>query len=71
MRLSLRVSKLKSGAWRWFYEDMDDPVPVLGESGDFPSWKAAEADARATHPTVERVWIHAVRGYGTAFEDSL
>lgn len=70
MRLSLRISKQKSGSWRWFYEDMD-ARGFIEESAGYGTWKAAEAGARAAHPEVGRVWIHAVRGYGTAFEDSL
>lgn len=70
MRLSLRISKLKSGAWRWFYEDMDSPG-VIEESGDYATWRAAEAAARQAHPSIDRVWVHAVRGRGVAFEDSL
>jgi hypothetical protein len=72
MRPSLRISKTPE-AWRWYFEDMDAPAEsaLWEESGDFPSWQAAEAAARAAHPTVERVWVHAVRGWGVAFEDSL
>ncbi len=71
-RWSLRISKTPD-AWRWYYEDMDAlGVPVVEESGDYSTWKAAEAAARAAHPEItDRVWVHAVRGWGVAFEDSL
>lgn len=70
-RLSLRISKTPT-AWRWYREDMDQlGVPVLEESTDYTTWPAAEASARAAHPTIERVWVHAVRDTGVEFEDSL
>jgi hypothetical protein len=72
VRMSLRVSKIPTRSWRWFLEDMDEiGVPVIEESADFPTWPAAAAAARAAHPEVDRLFIHAVRGYGTAYEDSL
>ena len=71
MRLSLRISKLKQGTWRWFYEDLDRAGnQVIGESQDFNTWREAEQDARAKHPGID-VRIHAVRGTGTTLEDSL
>lgn len=70
-RPSLRISKTDQ-VWHWYREDMDQlGVPVFEESIDYPSWQACEAAARAAHPTIERVWVHAARGTGVAFEDSL
>jgi hypothetical protein len=69
VRLSLRISKFRE-IWRWYFEDMDAPG-FIEESGDFGTWREAEAAARAAHPDVTRVWLHLVRGRGTAYEDSL
>lgn len=74
MRLALRVSlNPHPAAWRWYYEDLDLPWParLIAESADFASWPEAEAAARIAYPAVEEVFVHAVRGAGTAFEDSL
>jgi hypothetical protein len=70
-RHRLRISKTPT-AWRWYLEDLDLPGDqTLDESGDHPNRTTAETEARATHPTVTQIDIHAVRGHGTAFEDSL
>jgi hypothetical protein len=71
VRLSLRISKIGQ-VWRWYFEDMD-AGGFIEQSEDFGTWREAEAAGRAAHPKVEdrRVFLHLVRGYGTAYEDSL
>jgi hypothetical protein len=71
VRWSLRISYLPTRTWRWFLEDMDSADGPVEESADYPTWPAAEAAARAAHPEIGRVFVHAVRGRGVAFEDSL
>lgn len=69
-RPTLRISKHDQD-WYWHHEDFGHPPAETG--GPYGHWRTAEEAARAAHPEIppEHVHIHAVRGPGTAYEDSL
>lgn len=70
VRPVVRISKTPT-AWRWYYEDWSlAGDQVLAQSGDFTTWKLAQAAAITAYPEAE-VQVNAVRGWGIAYEDSL